>query len=122
WGDQALLAELMLMHEIRNYEEAKALEGFVFFDRGVPELVGYLPMMGRPLPAYFERAAALFRYNRTVFVAPPWREIFANDTERKQDFAEAVESYERCVAAYRSTGYVVVDLPRASVAERARFV
>jgi predicted ATPase len=122
FGDQALFAELMLMHEIRNYREALAAPGLVFFDRGIPELVGYLPMVGRPLPKHFKRAAELYRYNGTVFLTPPWREIFANDAERKQDWAEAARSYELCGAAYREQGYDAVDLPKASVKERVRFV
>ena len=122
WDDQALFAELMLAHEIRSYEEARAAPGLVFFDRSVAELVGYLPMVGRPLPEHFRRAAELYRYNRVVFAAPPWREIFANDAERKQDFAEAVRNYEHAVATYRQQGYEVVDLPKAGVAERADFV
>jgi predicted ATPase len=121
-GDQSLFAELMLMHEIRSYEEARSRPGLVFFDRGVPELTGYLPMVGLPPRAHFERAAELYRYNRTVFLAPPWRQIFANDAERQQDWREAVESGERCAAAYRRWGYDIVELPKAGVEERVAFV
>jgi predicted ATPase len=122
WDDQALFAELMLMHEIRNYEEARMHEGLTFFDRGVPELVGYLPMVGRPSRPHFVRAAELYQYNRLVFATPPWREIFANDSERKQDFDEAVASYERCVETYRAAGYEIAELPKASVEARVGFV
>lgn len=121
-GDQALFAELMLMHEIRNYHEALTTPGLVFFDRGVPELAGYLPMVGLPLPQHFQRAAERYRYNKLVFLTPPWREIYANDAERKQDWAEAVRSYEHCRAVYLAQGYETVDLPKASVAARAEFV
>ena len=119
WGDRALYAELMLMHEIRSYEQARDL---TFFDRGVPELCGYFAMSGLPVPAHFEKAAQLYRYSRTVFAAPPWREIYVNDAERKQDFAEAVATYELCKNTYRARGYEVMELPRASVAERVAFV
>jgi predicted ATPase len=121
-GDQALFAELMLMHEIRNYREAQGAPGLVFFDRGVPELVGYLPMVGRPVPEHFRRAAEVYTYNRRVFLTAPWREIYANDVERKQDWGEALRSYEHCAAIYDELGYETVDLPKASVAERVRFV
>lgn len=120
--DSGLFAELMLMHEIRSYEEARAWPGLVFFDRGVPELTGYLPMVGLPARAHFDRAAELYRYNRTVFLAPPWREIYANDAERKQGWEEAVDSGERCAAAYRAWGYDIVELPKAGVEERVAFV
>ena len=46
---------------------------------------------------------------------PPWREIYRNDEERKQDFAEAVASYDACVATYREFGYEPVDVPRLAV-------
>lgn len=122
WGDRQLFAELMLMHEIRSYEEAHAAPGLVFFDRGVTELTGYLRMSGRPVLPHFRQAAEVYRYNRTVFAAPPWQEIYANDTERRQDFAEAVATYDSCTAAYAEAGYEVIELPKASVAERVRFV
>jgi predicted ATPase len=47
-----------------------------------------------------KRAVAVFRYNRRVFIAPPWREIFQQDSERKQDFDEAVRTYDSLVATY----------------------
>lgn len=121
-GDQALFGELMLMHEIRNYREAQAAPGLVFFDRGVPELVGYLPMVGRPVPKHFRRAAELYQYNRRVFLTPPWREIYGNDVERRQDWDEAVRTYEHCAAIYQELGYETVELPKASVADRVQFV
>ena len=53
---------------------------------------------------------------------PPWREIYRNDEERKQDFAEAIASYDACIAIYRELGYEPVDVPRVSVEERAAFI
>ena len=55
-------------------------------------------------------------------IAPPWPEIYANDKERKQDFAEAIRSYELCAEAYTHFGYELVELPKASVDARAAFV
>ncbi len=57
------------------------------------------------------RAAEELRYNRTVFIAPPWREIYANDTERKQDWAESVATHDAMVLAYEALGYDLVPLP-----------
>lgn len=123
WGDAATFAELMLAHEMRSYHMAEDEEGPVLFDRGIPELTHYFPLAGLgEAPPHFIRAAELFRYNRTVFIAPPWPEIYANDKERKQDFAEAVRTYEHCVAAYEHWGYDLVELPKASVDARAAFV
>jgi predicted ATPase len=122
WIDPAHFAELMLGWEMRSYRMATEWDGIVFFDRGVPDVVGYLRLMKLHVPDYMDRAARTFRYNRRVFIAPPWKEIFVEDQERKQDFAEAVRTYEVLAATYIEYGYELVELPRVSVAERADFV
>ena len=122
WSDPSLFAELMLAWEMRSHRMARAAEGPVFFDRGVPDVVGYLRLTGRPVPAHMERACRMVRYNRRVFVAPPWPDIFTQDAERKQGFEEAVATHDALVATYAGCGYELVTLPRLSVAERVRFV
>ena len=79
-------------------------------------------MIGRPVPTHMDAAARLFRYRTTVFIAPAWPEIYTNDAERKQDFAEAVNSCEAARAAYLGYGYELVDMPLVPVADRAEFV
>jgi predicted ATPase len=122
WRDPALFAELMLSWEMRSYALAQEQSRPVFFDRGVPDVVGYLRLMNLPVPAHMERAATAYRYHRRVFIAPPWLEIFAQDRERKQDFAEAVRTYDAMVATYADFGYELIELPRAPVAARVDFV
>ena len=121
-GDWRLYAELMLSRSIADYERQANEAGPVFFDRGIAELVGYFRLMGSVAPAHFLRAAEVYRYAPTVFVAPPWREIYRHDGERKQDFDEAVATHDAVTGAYVAAGYQLVDLPRASVEERAAFV
>jgi len=126
WGDRAAFAELMLAWEMRSHHLARAAAsrsaGPVFFDRGVPDVAGYLALEGLPVPAHVRRAVERFRYHPRVFIAPPWPEIFRQDGERRQDLAEAARTYEAMVAAYGAAGYALVELPRASVEERVRFV
>ena len=122
WRDPLAFAELMLNWELRAYRMAEAMSGPVFFDRGVTDLVGYLTLVGRQVPAHVARAAERFRYNRRVFIAPPWPAIYTQDAERKQTPEEAVRTYEALVAAYTDCGYELVSLPLVSVEERVRFV
>jgi len=122
-GDAALFAELMLAWEMRSYRMAEDIQArAVFFDRGIPELTGYMRMIGRPVPRHMETAARVFRYRPTVCLAPPWPELYTTDAERKQDHAEAVATCDAVRAAYLSHGYQPIDLPLAPVAERADFV
>ena len=122
WADRLAFAELMLACELRSYHEAGSLVGPVFFDRGAPDVVGYLLVCGLDVPAHIATAVEKFRYNRRVFIAPPWREIFHEDEERKQTWAEAVATFESMVATYEALGYDIALLPLAPVAERAAFV
>jgi len=57
-----------------------------------------------------------------VFLAPPWREIYVSDPERRHGFEDAVAEYDRLTEAYGALGYDVVTLPRAGVAARANFL
>lgn len=122
WNDPALFAELMLSWEMRSHAIAMQETGPVFFDRGVPDVIGYLGLTGLPVPAHIEKAAEVFRYNRKVFILPPWPEIFRQDTERKQDLDEARRTYEAMVSTYSGLGYNLVTVPCAPVSERVAFV
>lgn len=122
WKDRALFAELMLDRELEAHARAESADGSVFFDRGVPDVVGYLSLCGLPVPAHMERAAQDIRYDRRVFIAPVWPEIFGQDAERKQDLDEARRTFDAMAETYPRFGYELIELPRAPVAERLAFV
>ena len=122
WQDTASFAELMLCWEMRSYHLAANMAGPVFFDRGVPDVAGYLQLLGLEIPAHMEKAALAFRYHPQVFIAPPWPEIICQDKERKQTFEEAVRTYDSMAAIYAKYGYELIELPRTPVEERLRFI
>jgi len=122
WADQLAYTDRMLSRELASYRMADGLTGPVFFDRGLPDIVGYLRLCGLPVPAVVDDAARDFRYDPVVFIAPPWPEIFAQDAERRQDLAEAERTYAAMVQVYPALGYRLVELPRVDVEARADFV
>jgi len=122
WADRLLFAELMLCWDMRSYHLADEQDRPMFFDRGIPDVLGYLRLSNIPVPQHIENAAALFRYNRTVFIAPPWKEIFQQDRERKQDFEEAQRTYDAMVSVYNALSYDLIELPRGGVEERCQFI
>jgi predicted ATPase len=122
WRNPAAYAELMLSWEMRSYRQALDLAGPVFFDRGIPDIVGYLRTIDSPVPAPLKRAADLFRYSSRVLIFPPWAEIFAQDDERKQSFDEAVRTYEAMVETYTICGYSLIEVPCLPVQDRVDFV
>jgi len=122
WADRSLFAELMLTWDLRSYNEALQLNTSVLFDRGIPDIMGYLRLCNLPVTAHIEKAAGTYRYHQRVFIAPPWQEIFTADEERKQSFEEAQATYKSLAAVYQELGYELLLLPLASVEERVKFV
>lgn len=120
--DSMAFAALMLAWELHSYRLARQEPGPVFFDRGIPDLLGYYALLGRTVPDHVAKAVQTFRYNRRVFIAPPWPDIFEHDAERKQTWEESVSTHEAMVVAYSAAGYDLLTLPKASIEERQRFV
>jgi len=120
--DPLLFAEMMLAQDLQAHRIAQGSGRVVYFDRGVPDVLGYLRLTGIAVPAHMQRAASLFRYSRTIFIAPPWPEIYRHDEERKQSLQEAERTCEAMAEIYTACGYRLVELPRAPVKERVDFV
>jgi len=118
WDDAVQYKELMLQRSIEDYLQTDT-EMPVFFDRGIPDALAYARLIGDISPAAL---ADEYRYNRLVFILPPWEEIYATDNERKQTFEEAIDVFRRLEEEYMSCGYEVVEVPCISVEERALFV
>lgn len=120
WLDIAAFARRAIAIALSDRAAMRGHAGLVFFDRGLIDAASALEAAGgEPLLATL---AAEHRYNRQVFLTPPWPEIYAGDPERRHDLAAARAEYERLEAAYPALGYEVVILPKVPVAERADFV
>ena len=120
--DKTMYRELILSWSVSDFERVTERVRPVFFDRGIPELIRYDASSMAEVPAHIQRATEIFRYNPTVFLAPPWKEIYCTDAERKQTFEKAVEFYFETTAAYEGCGYSLIELPQAAPSERADFV
>jgi predicted ATPase len=92
----------------------------VFFDRGLPDVTGYMRHGGLQPPEELRSAAR--SYSPLVFFAPPWREIFINDTERPQTYDVSVALSKQIRLAYLEFGFRVVELEKASVNDRVQQV
>src|SRR5690606_39541512 len=109
-----------------RYTTHVSMTRWVFSDRGLPDIRGYCRVAGSGEPPGLAGYIARCRYHATVFLAPPWRAIYAQDAERKQDFGTAVATGEQMRAGYTECGYRTPRLPccgapaRRQVALRGR--
>jgi len=120
WNDAVAFARRAIAMSLSDRESAGANTGWTFFDRGLIDAASALQhLTGEPALAELSKSR---RYNRLVFLAPPWPEIYATDPERRHDFDAAAAEYARLAATYPSLGYEIALLPKCTVGERAEFV
>lgn len=124
WKNKMLYAKLMLEAAVNVYQtiKAKQLSEPVFFDRGILDSIGYMNMENIPIPSEMKAMAIAHRYAAKVFILPPWKEIYQTDHERKQTWEEAVFTFEKMKETYLAHGYQLIEIPKADVGTRRRFV
>ncbi len=122
WADTAAYTDLMLRRSIESFREHTPAPEPWFADRGIPDTLCYARRIGLPDTRPIQLACRRFRYAPLVFLAPPWKAIYQTDNERKQDFAEAEQTYDGLAEVYRECGYRTLELPRLSPLARARFI
>lgn len=122
WKNLPAFARLAFGEMMRQHDVAGETGGVSIFDRGIPDIFGYLQEGGYGIPEEFIRAHKQCRYDRTVFILPPWPEIYVNDTERPQSYAEAESLYYAIRQAYVTFGYSLVEVPEMPVEERCAFL
>jgi predicted ATPase len=111
----------MLENSIASFLDHQNAQHPTFFDRGLPDTLGYAQIIQLLDQRAIEEACNCHRYAK-IFLAPPWRAIYATDTERKQTFDEALFSFEEVMKAYTSSGYDPILLPLSTPEDRADFV
>jgi len=115
-------AEETLRRECAKHRAASRLAGPVFFERGVPDALGMLEHL-RPSPAGELKARlAEFAYHEAAFILPPWESIFVQDAERDQTFADTLRVDQSLRRWYAQCGFRLIEVPKATMGERAAFV
>ena len=105
-----------------NFVTNSALSSLLFFDRCILDSAYQLFECDKASYNRIRDTHLKNRYNNKVFVTPPWREIYRNDSERDQSFEESIGIYERLLKWYRDHDYNVVILPKDTIESREKFV
>lgn len=115
WRRGTEFPELTLKRSVELYlSENSGNSGITFFDRGIIDSFSH--------PEMDKSAANAFRYNKTVFIFPPWKEIYRMDEERIQTYEESVNVYYKVIKIYTELDYELLEVPKAGVKERADFI
>jgi predicted ATPase len=122
WKDGEAYTYAMLQRSIDSFVEHTPAVQPMFSDRGIPDTLCYARLIGLRDVRAIEEACRQYRYASVVLLAPPWREMYETDSERKQDFDEAERTFVQMKDVYRDCDYEVLELPKASPAYRAGFI
>ncbi|ACH64471.1 AAA family ATPase [Aliivibrio fischeri] len=122
WANKEAFRDSMFEFEIASYQQHQSRNGLVFFDRSIIDILGYSNLEQIKLSDELTSAISNFKYHSKVFIFPPWKEIFTNDSERKQDFSIAVDTYKEMLLAYEKSGYELIEVPFGTVNERVNFI
>ncbi len=121
WLDNQSFSELVLDSVVKKYTE-ETTSDICFYDRGIADVMAYLINDGLNVPDRFWEAARSYRFNKRVFILPPWEDIYLNDAARQESFDLALSLYSTLKNLYTKLDYDVVDLPKGSINERIEFV
>ncbi len=116
-----LFSELLLEARTKQFHDAESSKDLVFLDRGLPDVVAYMDYVNSHYPKHFIDTCKKHVYD-AVFVLAPWQEIFVSDSERYENFDQAVEIHDALLNTYKRFGYELVDVPFDSIEKRADFI
>jgi len=117
-----LFSELLLKGRQKQYNDAHKLkEKIVFLDRGIPDVLAYMDYIGDDYPQEFINSCKNYVYDQ-VFILAPWQEIFSSDSERYENFDQAIEIHEHLLNTYRTYNYNLLDVPFGSIESRTDFI
>ena len=119
WQNVECFSEEVLHGRIAQYEMAN---GFCFYDRGLPDIAGFIVKEKKPVPADLWKLCKSMKYSQKVFFTAPWESIFHSDEERKEDFVAAVAVHKALQSVYKELGYTLINVPMGSICDRADFV
>lgn len=106
----------------RKADYLNAPQGISFYDRSMLDNIAYLRKNKHNIPKHFQEDCNNYRYHSTVFITPPWEDIYHKDNERLEDFEEAIRIFEALKKIYIESNYNLIELPRLSNKERIVYI
>ncbi len=116
--DPLLFSRKLMEGRLAQFKEAASRkEEILFYDRGLPDVTAYLDYLGTSYPDEFRESCSTYVYD-AVFVLPPWPDIYIQDNERYESYAEAEKIFQHLVNGYSTYNYNVHEVPIGEVSAR----
>jgi predicted ATPase len=122
WKDHQAFNEAVFKGRLSQFHSATHANKLYFFDRGLPDSLAYLLADEKEVPQHFLEETRLCTYNHTVFITPPWKEIYINDAQRWEGFDYAMKIHGNIEKYYTELNYQLVEIPMLDVKQRVNFI
>jgi len=117
-----LFSQLLLDgRENQFYQAEEKNKEIVFFDRGIPDVHGYMNYLGVDYPQNYIEKSMKLRYSY-VFMMPPWQKIYITDNERYESFEQSLAIHNHLKRTYLELDYKIVEVPTGTVQKRIKFI
>lgn len=120
--DPKIFAREMFNRDYANYISNLNFPSLLFFDRSFMDSASLLFECDEVSYNQIRNTHLKKRYNNKIFITPPWKEIYSNDSERDQTFEDATRVYEQLYKWYKKHEYDIVVLPKDTIENRASFI
>ena len=110
-----LFSDMLLEGRKSQFLEANSYtRELTFLDRGIPDVLAYMDFIGDVYPEKFSNVCKKHKYDQ-VFILAPWQEIYVSDSERYENFDQAIEIHDHLVNTYSKYGYNLIDASTLSL-------
>jgi predicted ATPase len=92
-----------------RYSLGSAQKSYVFFDRGLHDVIAYLECIGASFDSK-KLDLSNYTYNMALLL-PPWKAIYIEDNERKEGFEKPEKLYFYIKNTYQKNNIPIVEIP-----------
>jgi predicted ATPase len=108
--------------DFKNYINNINTSQLLFFDRSFLDSAAMIFEANKTETIGVTKILSTYRFRKTVFIAPPWKEIYHNDSERDQSYDDSVEIYEKLHKWYDLNDYALIQIPKCDIESRIHFI
>mgnify|MGYP001562589626 FL=1 len=121
WKNQIAFENLISHKRAKQYASITKDEIY-FFDRSAIDCIAYLKANNLEASDEILEAIKNCEFNSNVFYTPIWKEIYTNDSERKEIIDEAIAIEKLLLETYILFGYHLIEIPKFTIKERVDFI
>ena len=120
WEDPKAFALAAI--EMASEDITQADGAITFFDRSALDALVWFERTDTPLDPAIRRHVLSMAYDKQVIVAPPWPEIYVQETDRRHDLTAALAEYDALCDRLPKFGFSLHSLPKDTPVKRADWV